>query len=173
MRRFKLSRVLLLGSKIEPDIQEKLTVCACVFAAYKMKLNHRQPQASPSLSPHTALTPCQIWPLTYLARPGNKRNGWGVEWVWWVVGGGDPFVIEASPLQFDLLPVNVPGIAAARLKKIGFRRGGGVKVGGKFMKSPAIGSGWSRARGRDRRKRERESDGQVRDRKGLKLHLGF
>lgn len=47
MRRFKLSRVLPLRSKIEPDIQEKLTVCARVFAAYKTKLNHRQRRASP------------------------------------------------------------------------------------------------------------------------------
>lgn len=41
------------------------------------------------------------------------------------MGGVGPFVIEASALQFDLLPVNVPGIAAARLKKIGFREGRG------------------------------------------------
>lgn len=32
----------------------------------------------------------------------------------------DSYVIEASTLQFDLLPVNVPGIAIARLEKIGF-----------------------------------------------------
>lgn len=114
--------MLPLRSKIEPDIQEKLTVCARVFAAYKTKLNHRQRRASPPrplrlCSHRVRYGRSRIWHAR-----GIKETGGGVEWVWWW-GGGDPFVIEASPLQFDLLPVNVPGIAAARLKKIGFRGG--------------------------------------------------
>lgn len=32
----------------------------------------------------------------------------------------DSYVIEASTLQFDLHPINVPGIAFAQLEKIGF-----------------------------------------------------
>lgn len=58
-----------------------------------------------------------IWHARGIKETGGGGGGVGVGW-------RDPFVIEASPLQFDLLPVNVPGIAAARLKKIGFRGGG-------------------------------------------------
>lgn len=32
----------------------------------------------------------------------------------------DSYVIEVSTLQFDLDPINVPGIAFAQLEKIGF-----------------------------------------------------
>jgi len=32
----------------------------------------------------------------------------------------DSYVIEVSTLQFDLHPINVPGIAFAQLEKIGF-----------------------------------------------------
>lgn len=60
--------------------------------------------------PHTHIY-CQIWTymwekvFVFLEKKKKKE---------------DSYVIEVSTLQFDLHPINVPGIAFAQLEKIGF-----------------------------------------------------
>lgn len=63
--------------------------------------------ACASLSMHMLIctTACRS---TYFVFPERKK------------GTEDSYVIEASTLQFDLHPINVPGIAFAQLEKIGF-----------------------------------------------------
>lgn len=50
----------------------------------------------------------------------GTRAGVCILYAWRKKDTEDSFVIEVSTLQFDLHPINVPGIAFAQLEKIGF-----------------------------------------------------